>query len=1132
LLFALVTVLVGSTVLAADDPAAERLLNEARQALEQKNYPAATQRYRDFVSKYATHKQAPAARFGLARCLLATPDPNFKGVVEQLQMIAGAKDLPEHPFVLYHLAVAQRGLGAKEKARAAGAPPQEAPKLDAVARERFTDAAKLFAAAAEAFLDRAKQAPGNDLTPEREWAILCRCDQAEMLLETDHAKEAQAVSAALLKDSLTGKSRHSRLALYYDGWSRFLLKDNLGAGRALNLIANFGDAGFGTHARYLLARIHHLEDERAEATAQYEGVINDYEAHRKNAQNALRRPDLLRNDPTLRPRLEALVRGPAPEHVARSNYYLGVLQSEAGRFADAQARFANYIKMNPKSPLVPECQLRQAICFVQTKQMPQAIQTLQPLLTREPQLADQILFWIGRAVAGSAPADNAGAVQEASRRAIAAFQQAAAKAKDREGADPDAKKRRGEILLHLGDTQQVAGQYKEAAQTYAQLLNEKLLPNHDEEVLQHQIEALNLAGDYDAADTACERFQKSHAGSPLLPAVLFRHAENAAFRLLQAEKNPNLPDRANTLAKLGEETAKRYQALIQRFPEFEYANLARFGIGAALYQKGALAKANAVLMAISTADRRDELNLASYMQADCLIRLAPVKADDALAVGKLQEELQAALEQLNAFVGAQPRGPLAADALLKIGYCNQRLGNIQPQPAERAKYLTAARVAYKRLYGEYPRDEVLPFAVFQEAKCFIGLGTLPRAVTNLQRFTNEFKQSPIAPLAILQLATVLRGQNRAADAATLLAQCREQYGEALKKDAARAAWLPLLQLHQGICLREAGKLPEARALFESLVKDFPQAPQAAEAALRRGQCLKEEALPPVEKLRQRLLAGNLRPEELADVVKSLGDGLKGLADAANYLVAQADQIKQKQPDSEVRARMLYEAAWAMRYVAEAEIAVARAKLRQEQKKDVPLADVPLQPAEKKMRELYQSLIAAFAELPLTADARLELGEVLAERGDPAGAIKNFNEALDQEPPPDVADKLRLRMAAALAAKGDPKTAQTLLEAIAGNNKSPMAGTARDQLRALREKKPLPPLPLFGQAKVDRASLDDPTAGVAMPTPIQSVSVQRTRPAPFLRLTLPDPYEHHYAIKTGVTFPEDVVPVPGMWPYGG
>src|SRR5205807_1549189 len=143
--------------------------------------------------------------------------------------------------------------------------------------------------------------------------------------------------------------------------------------------------------------------------------------------------------------------------------------------------------------------------------------------------------------------------------------------------DPEAKVRRAEILLELADTQQLAKQHGEAATIYAQLVHDKLLPQRAEELLQRQAAALHLAGDYQGSDQVCARFRQLYPTSTLLPAVLFRHAENAYFQALAAETNSNLPNRDQEAARLHAETAKRYQEIVEKYSDDPLANLARYG---------------------------------------------------------------------------------------------------------------------------------------------------------------------------------------------------------------------------------------------------------------------------------------------------------------------------------------------------------------------------------------------------------------------------------------------------------------------------------------------------------------------------------------------------------------------------
>src|SRR5262249_8774279 len=142
------------------------------------------------------------------------------------------------------------------------------------------------------------------------------------------------------------------------------------------------------------------------------------------------------------------------------------------------------------------------------------------------------------------------------RAALDTFRRAAERSQQMIATDPEAKLRRGETMIEMGDTQQLAKQYKEAAATYGQVLNEKHIPQRDEEVSQRQATALHLAGDYNGSDQACARFQQTYPKSTLLPAVLFRYAENAYFSMLAAEKIPDANQRAKEVARLQDETAK------------------------------------------------------------------------------------------------------------------------------------------------------------------------------------------------------------------------------------------------------------------------------------------------------------------------------------------------------------------------------------------------------------------------------------------------------------------------------------------------------------------------------------------------------------------------------------------------
>ncbi len=1061
-LAALVLAWCGSSVLYGQinpDKAADMLLTSAQKGFNERNYPFAAQRFKEFLAKFGGHKNAPAARYGLALALLEVPEKPYNEVRDLLQGLAGNKEFPDHPQVLYHLGLAVRGLGLQALAQAE-AKPQEAPQQRNAARERFDEAGRHFAAALAVFAARAGEPPGQgkDLSPEWEWAARARCDQAEMLLRVHKAKEAQAAAAPFVKDPVLVRSKYRDQGRYYFGFASFLLNELPTAEKTLGMLAPFGDMQFGPHARYLLARAHHLAGERTEAAAHYEGVLNDYARNRKLAQALLKQPDKFKNDPAERAQLEALVKEPIADHVQRSAFYLGVLQYEAGRFAEAQARFAEFPKQFPNSPLRLEAEVRIGFCQLQLKDFPLAIKTLAPLVDQDRRLSDQVLFWLGKAQAGTAPdpAMNPGGYQQALQQSLATLRQAAERAQQLMPMDPEARERRGDVLLETGDTLQLLKQYKEAAGVYQQLLGEKVSPPREEEIGLRLATALHLAGDYADSDKLCLRFQEKYPKSTLLPAIAFRYAENSYFRILAAEKIPDTAQRGKELARTYDETIKRYEAVLARYPENPQINVARYSLGLTLYRKGDLDKSRQVLAGIPEPERGGELAATAYLMADCLMRLAPTAVpEDALAAGKMEEQLKTAAGLLEGFIGSSPGNPQTPDAFLKLGMGRQRLAALMAQPPERAKVLSEARATYERLLGnkQFANHPLRPQALFERAKCIGQIGDIGQASNELRKFTNDpLKNTQVAHLAQLQLATLLRGQNQAKEAAALLAKAREQFEPTLSKDPERASWIILLRYHHGLALREANQPAEARGVFESVIKQAGNRPESAEAALRVGQCLREEGHQKFDGWRKALSAAK-KPDQILAAWNIQEEGYKLIRDSAAYLEGQTEQLKKVESAQEVRARMLYEAAWAYRDLAEPEVTAARDKAKQEEAKklgpqagkfpppEVPLTKVPLQPAEKKVRGLYQALIGQFAELPLATEARFELAELLSQRQEHDQALKLLGEGLDREPSQEMTEKIRLRLGTAHAAKGNLKAALAQFDAVAQNPKSPLIAQA-------------------------------------------------------------------------------------------
>jgi tetratricopeptide (TPR) repeat protein len=162
--------------------------------------------------------------------------------------------------------------------------------------------------------------------------------------------------------------------------------------------------------------------------------------------------------------------------------------------------------------------------------------------------------------------------------------------------------------------------------------------------------------------------------------------------------------------------------------------------------------------------------------------------------------------------------------------------------------------------------------------------------------------------------------------------------------------------------------------------------------------------------------------------------------------------------------VLYEAAWIQRALAQQEIETARKKMQDEAVKkllealakqqpapasppavhppEIALTAIALQPAEQKARQMYQAIVTASPEAPLAQVARFELAEAQALRDEHDPAITLLQDAIDAEPPPELEEKIRLRMGACLLAKKDLKGAATQFESVAQSSAPQVAAEAR------------------------------------------------------------------------------------------
>ena len=122
---------------------AEMTLNSARKAYNEKNFAFAQGKFREFLAKFGNHKDAPAARYGLALAIIDGPEKKYDEARDIMQSLAATKDFADRALATYYAGVANRGLGL-QSLNLAETMPNDAAKHRANAQARFHEATPQF----------------------------------------------------------------------------------------------------------------------------------------------------------------------------------------------------------------------------------------------------------------------------------------------------------------------------------------------------------------------------------------------------------------------------------------------------------------------------------------------------------------------------------------------------------------------------------------------------------------------------------------------------------------------------------------------------------------------------------------------------------------------------------------------------------------------------------------------------------------------------------------------------------------------------------------------------------------------------------------------------------------------------
>ena len=219
----------------------------------------------------------------------------------------------------------------------------------------------------------------------------------------------------------------------------------------------------------------------------------------------------------------------------------------------------------------------------------------------------------------------------------------------------------------------------------------------------------------------------------------------------------------------------------------------------------------------------------------------------------------------------------------------------------RAKDALGAVAAYDKVIALGAPKELVEKALYNSAVTLGELGRVDEALSRIERFRRELRESPLAPDALYAAGEFLVRLERYREAAA-------RYGEFLRRFPADPRARDV-RFRRGWCLNASGSFEAARAELESLLRTNPRGPEAAEAAFLLGEAARK--------------AG--RAEEAARAYRTALEAGPGPERAAEALWALASIAKNSKRPKEARAcakRLVKECPasrlvpWAMRLAAE------------------------------------------------------------------------------------------------------------------------------------------------------------------------------------------------------------------------
>ncbi len=532
--------------------------------------------------------------------------------------------------------------------------------------------------------------------------------------------------------------------------------------------------------------------------------------------------------------LDELVATGGPDWSDRARYEIGRTELAAGRFDKAVAAFEGLEKASPKSPLVPEARLRRAEALGKLDRRNEAEALLKTVSEgSNPNLAAQAADALGGSLLARGKAAEAlTALDGASSRFVATSL--------------------GPLLkFHAAEAAQALGNLDEARARFLKIAESSPDDPLADDALVRAAGIALEARDYVAAKALAQslptKFPRTDrlADAHLIEArvALAEKDPKGAIALLESALGPDKPGPATAQAatyylglayRADGQSAKANELLdkLAKTPASSTAAGAQFMLGQGLIESGKFAEAIPPLEAyLKGQPEGDVADFALAHVARAQLELG--RPDEARAT---VETLAKRFPRSKALPAA--RLGLAESAMSAKQYDRAegffRLAIDASDPSARAQARSGlgwallkqdkpqnAAAAFEDLLKDTPDDPRAPDAALARARSLESLKQVEPALSAYDLVLSRYAKSEAAGPAALGRARLLVEAKRPADAAEAFAKVEASYAKAEAPD--------VLLAEHGWALVDAGSPAQADALFERLLKDFPDSPKAADA---------------------------------------------------------------------------------------------------------------------------------------------------------------------------------------------------------------------------------------------------------------------------------------------------------------